>query len=152
MCICSTFTCFVLYKEVKTCVSQLIRFLLSPQTGYWQLLFFFTNLTENTCHHTILTAHVCLCFECKWCYAFPHTPMRTGGCPALWSEAPGSGIRDRSQAPFLNRSLGTGKLLCFTTPPFPYVENKDNNLIFMGFLWELYEKTIEATGTVPTTW
>lgn len=140
MCTFSTFTCFVLQKEVKICVSQCIKFLLSPQTGYWQLLFFFTNLIENTCYHTVLTAHVCLCFKCKWYYAFLHTLIHTAGCSASRSQAPGSAIRDRSQALFLNSSLGTGKLLCFCTPSFPYIENKDNNLIFMGFLWELYEK------------
>lgn len=81
---------------------------------------------------------MCLCFECKYAlHSYAHAPRRLS---SFVVEATGSGIRDRSQALFLKRSLGTGKLLCFTTPPFPYVGNKDNNLIFMGFLWEFYKK------------
>lgn len=146
MCTFSTFTCFVLQKEVKICVSQRIKFLLSPQTGYWQLLFFFTNLIENTCYHTVLTAHVCLCFKCKWYYASLHTLIHTAGCSASRSQAPGSAIRDGSQALSLNSSLGTGKLLCFCTPSFPYIENKDNiNLhgIFVRIIWEKLHKQLE---------
>lgn len=41
---------------------------------------------------------------------------------------------------FSKEVSGDRLVTCFTTPPFPYVGNKDNNLIFMGFLWELYEK------------